>query len=233
MSTHACLIVTGRNQPTTLLHTSHTGMDVPKWIKQTVEVAAKERYYINSKEGAYKALKQDGSLSDWLGYTNNLANLIVAAAPMCLRIVGNYADLPKWGGQSHPYKLHINDDGTWTLIYEDGERIEQIDWQELFAEVCERQHLEGERFPVTMSEEENVAIRYILQTAGLVSAYLSSPFACHFGTKFFEKIGGKMTIPINEQSPVKEFYEKNERCKRCKKMHPKNNECAYCSQHNN
>lgn len=233
MSTHACLIVTGENQPVMLLHTSHTGMDVPQWIMQTAELAARERYYIESKNAAYNALRRDGSLRDWFTYSNNLANLIVAASPMCLRVVDSYENLPKWGGQSHPYKLHINEDETWTLTYEDNDRTEIIDWQELFAEACERQHIEGERFPVPMSEEENIAIRYILETAGLVSAYLSSPFACHFGTKFFEKIGGKMSTPINERSQVKEFYEKNERCKSCKKMHPKNNECAYCSQHNN
>lgn len=136
MSTHACIRVFGEDFPKgILLHTTHTGMDLPKIVKEAPSLILKVRTYIKSESDLDIALDCDGSLYDWLFYPQCVCSLLIAARPLMLCHVSQdeMKHIAKWSGADNPWILRIEDD-VWFLTDPKTKQITEFDPVKLIKE---------------------------------------------------------------------------------------------------
>lgn len=129
MSTHGCIRVVGEGFPKgILLHTTHTGQDIPNVVKECPVIILSQRTYIDTEQKLMIAIKSDGSLGDWLFYPQCVCSLLIAARPMFLCHVSSNEKkhLPEWSGADNPWILAIND-SCWYLTNPETKEIEKID----------------------------------------------------------------------------------------------------------
>lgn len=144
--THGCLRVIA-NRRSMMLHTYHTGQDIPLLLPLVFDVVAKYYAYLKrdtivsdvvAKYHAY--LKRDtiegvlrGMLrqnaTERLEHAHSAAALLIAAKPCFLEPVspGVRRDLPSWSGIDSPYVLRIGG-GRWRLFGQIGALLDDYDY---------------------------------------------------------------------------------------------------------
>ena len=127
--THGCLVITAKgNQRQVLLHTCHTGMDIPLWIDRTPAWEA-ARYFsflfdggqgdgIRTREDCIDRIRSHGI--GRLDYPPTVAASIISANPGALYVVppAFKKDMADWSGADNPVRLRIGDD-EWTVTKRD------------------------------------------------------------------------------------------------------------------
>lgn len=138
--THGCLTIRlAGERRSILLHTYHTGMDIPKEVRKVPKRVAESLSYMDygtlfewhqrrgSKEGSRRLLRRSPAEKDVelvanctnlrsnFTYPPVVAGFIARGSFLCPTPPAFVKDLPSWGGQDHPYELVIGRDGLWTL----------------------------------------------------------------------------------------------------------------------
>lgn len=146
MATHGCLLIESHNRQC-MLHTYHTGQDIPDVPPKVFDTLVDYFFYINAstEEEALDAILRTAIL-DRLQYAPSTAAMFIAAKPCYLEPVtrGNRKDLPSWSGIDSPFKLKMRG-RTWRLYDQDGELIKEYDIvDEVVARLLARPNEEDE-----------------------------------------------------------------------------------------
>lgn len=136
--THGCLRVIA-NRRSMMLHTYHTGMDIPLLPPLVFDVVANYYRFVKREDSTLERLIGNfvnHAAMERLEHTHSASALLIAAKPMFLEPTspGVKRDLPSWSGIDLPYVLRIGG-GRWRLFDEDGTLLNDYDY---FREVAER-----------------------------------------------------------------------------------------------
>ena len=136
--THGCLRVIA-NRRSMMLHTHHTGMDIPLLPPLVFDVVANYYRFVKREDSTLNRIARsllNAAAMERLEYTHSAAALLIAAKPMFLEPTspGVKRDLPSWSGLDAPYVLRIGR-GRWRLFGEDGVLLNDYEY---FREVAER-----------------------------------------------------------------------------------------------
>ncbi len=136
--THGCLRVIA-NRRSMMLHTYHTGMDIPKLPPLVFDVVANYYRFLKRKDSTLDRIIRSFinlAAMERLEHTHSAAALLIAAKPMFLEPTspGVKRDLPAWSGIDLPYVLRIGG-GQWRLFDEDGSSLNDYDY---YTEVANR-----------------------------------------------------------------------------------------------
>ena len=123
MSTHGCLLVEAHRRRM-MLHTYHTGQDIPLLPPLVFDIVAKYHSYMMWRENNRDRDKLLDRLSrtavfERLEHANSAAALCIAARPCYLEPVGRTrSQLASWSGIDAPWRLKIGG-AKWRMYDED------------------------------------------------------------------------------------------------------------------
>lgn len=119
MSTHGCILVKGEHYPEgILLHTSHSGTNIPQLVSEAPKVVAnKWKTVYKDREAAKHGLERNGDVEDWLFEPTCVCSLLITVRPCMLTHVFNNdaSEYASWSGADDPWILEI-DGNMWKLI---------------------------------------------------------------------------------------------------------------------
>jgi hypothetical protein len=101
-----------------LLHTYHTGMDIPVWVMRVPTLMANCRRFLRDRKSALDVARWDGRTAERFEWPQSVAAALIAVAPECLEYLpglNDTSDLPEWGGQDAPLVLTLHSPTEWHL----------------------------------------------------------------------------------------------------------------------
>ena len=147
--THGCLIIRAKGERRrVLLHTYHTGMNIPLAVERALPFRARDRFsylaewYFRRRFTTRERLldmMMESAFNDGAGYAPSVAAWIISASPGLLEPVPRSftKDLADWSGIDAPYRLTISEE-EWLLRDEQGETIAAIDVRAVMVEAVWR-----------------------------------------------------------------------------------------------
>lgn len=165
--THGCLVVRAWGERRRLLlHTYHSGMNIPHAVEQALPSRARKRvsylaeWYFRrrytTRERLWDTLRSD-ALTDGAGFPPSASAWIISASPGLLEPTpwSFVKDLPEWSGVDHPYTLAISD-YEWILKGQHGELLAAYDVAAVMFEAV-WQMVRRSRKPPRPGDRENAA----------------------------------------------------------------------------
>ena len=129
--THGCLVIKDRRGRKIVLHTYHTGMDIPEAVRESVTLLANSQKFLleillerhrEVDRDEIRDLLRSHFMSSRLKYVPSVAALIISSRPGFLEPFPKsfHKDVPTRSGMDSPFVLTVCDSSEWVLRDEDG-----------------------------------------------------------------------------------------------------------------